>query len=97
MITKILDNGTIAFTGKNQPIEALYKMLATHPLRKDYNHIATERDYKLFNLPKGLYTRYMGNFEDYSFGFDILTTKGDAVDKKLASLFRSNRRKHAIV
>lgn len=94
MTTQLRHNGNGFANEKPKKIEALYEMLETHPLRADYNHVATERKYKIHNLPKGVYTHYMGNFEDYSYGFDILTTKGGTVDKKLASLFRANRRKY---
>lgn len=90
---KVNDCGTIAFTDKNRPIEVLYEMLETHPLRKDYNYISKE-DGRLFDLRKGEYRRYIGNFEDYTFAFDIVAKVGGLEDKKLNSLFVKNRRKY---
>lgn len=90
---KINDCGTIAFTDKNRPIEDLYKMLETYPLRKDYNHIESENG-TLFGLRKGKYHRFLGNFEDYTFAFDIIVKVGSKYDKELTRLFKKNRRKY---
>ena len=43
---------------------------------------------------KGKYHRYIGNFEDYTFSFDILAKEGSPEDNTLGRLFRSNRRKY---
>jgi hypothetical protein len=81
---------------KPKPIEALYKMLEAHALRTGCNFIENEKSYKLFNLPKGNYRRYWGNFEDYSYAFDLITKRDSSIDKSLRSLFRANRKKHQI-
>lgn len=93
-MVKVNDCGAIAFTDENRPIEALYEMLRTHPLRKEYNSISKlDASYKkLFNLRKGEYRRYLGNFEDYTFSFDIIASIGGKEDKMLNSLFIENRR-----